>query len=284
MKFSQRIGKTNIRKTLQVESIDERLENRLWNTILDDFFYKFKDRSDDDLEQVCFYIWTEFFCNRKDEIPQYGFNTLSTDTSKVISYIKEWFFKVYWYEIYDFIEFIAEIDNKALKFGFIKSCNDALKKEMAGYRIIDESIVQITSEEEVAEIEEAIDNSSIWEPVNVHLKTAIEYLADREHPDYRNSVKESISSIEALVGIISGEQNLTLGQALNKIEEKYPIHGALKNAFSSLYGYTSDSGGIRHSLTEDDIDVSMEDAKFMLVTCSAFINYLKAKIDKEKIN
>jgi len=52
----------------------------------------------------------------------------------------------------------------------------------------------------------------------------------------------------------------------------------LKRAFTALYGYTSDSGGIRHSLLEEDIAVTMEDAKFMLVTCSAFINYLKSKI------
>ena len=51
----------------------------------------------------------------------------------------------------------------------------------------------------------------------------------------------------------------------------------MKNAFSALYGYASDSGGIRHKLLEDDINVKMEDAKFMLITCSAFINYLKAK-------
>lgn len=51
-------------------------------------------------------------------------------------------------------------------------------------------------------------------------------------------------------------------------------------AFAALYGYTSDSGGIRHSLLEDDISVSFEDAKFMLVSCSAFINYLKIKIEK----
>ena len=74
-----------------------------------------------------------------------------------------------------------------------------------------------------------------------------------------------------------GEKTATLGQALLKIEKKYKLHSALKNAFSALYGYTSDSGGIRHSLLEDDIDVSMEDAKFMLVSCAAFINYLKLK-------
>lgn len=56
------------------------------------------------------------------------------------------------------------------------------------------------------------------------------------------------------------------------------MHKALKNAFSNLYGYTSDTGGIRHALSEDNLEVTMEDAKFMLVSCSAFINYLKTKL------
>ena len=61
------------------------------------------------------------------------------------------------------------------------------------------------------------------------------------------------------------------------MEEKIEIHPALKKAFNNLYGYTSDSGGIRHaSLSESNL--KFEDAKFMLVSCSAFTNYLIAKI------
>ena len=62
--------------------------------------------------------------------------------------------------------------------------------------------------------------------------------------------------------------------------KRFQIHRALNSAFKSLYGYTSDSGGIRHSILEDDITISFVDAKFMLVSCSAFINYLKAKTEK----
>ena len=140
-------------------------------------------------------------------------------------------------------------------------------------------IVQITSEEEIKEIEEAISNSNKWEPVNIHLKAAITYFSNRENPDYRNSIKEAISSIESLCVIITGDSKATLGPTLGVIEKKYKIHGALKSAFTSLYGYTSDAGGIRHKLLTDDIVVSMEDAKFMLVSCSAFINYLKVKVE-----
>lgn len=283
MRFSQKIGKTSFRDSVQIESIDEKLENRLWNTILFDFFNKIQDtssyyNSESNEVQVYKYIWTEFFGKRLDEIPidYNGYITYSQN----MGFLKSWYFKCQWYEKYDLLEVLSKLDIKYFELGFTEECNDSLKKEMSAFRLVDGCVVQITSEEEILEIEDALSSSTKWEPVNTHLKTAIEYFSNRENPNYRNSVKEAISSIESLCKIIVDNNNATLAPALKIIEEKHRIHGALKSAFTSLYGYTSDAGGIRHSLLTDDIEVSMEDAKFMLVTCSAFINYLKIKVEK----
>ncbi|HAH4962918.1 TPA: hypothetical protein HH430_004721, partial [Escherichia coli] len=89
---------------------------------------------------------------------------------------------------------------------------------------------------------------------------------------------ESISAIESLCRKITGNDKGTLGACLKAIEEKGYIHSAMKGAFSQLYGYTSDQGGIRHALTEEDVNPTLAEAKFMLVTCSAFSNYLLSKI------
>jgi hypothetical protein len=107
----------------------------------------------------------------------------------------------------------------------------------------------------------------------------ISLFADRQNPDYRNSIKESISAAEAMCKIITGEKKATLGQALKKLEDKsIELHGSLKSSFSSLYGYTNDAKGIRHGLMEEpNLDF---DAKFMLVSCSGFVNYLAAKTSK----
>ena len=284
MKFSQKIGKTLVRDLVQIDSIDEKLENRLWNTIQNNFFkdvgvnINFNEDKESEIGAIFLDIWQEFFLNRIDEI----FLDLQGNiiTHQFINYVKIWFFKSEWYEKYDFLEFLSKFKYDYFDFKFIYSCNNSLKKEMSAYRLIDSCIVQITSEEEVSEIQDAISNSSEWNPVYVHLKTAINCFGNRENPDYRNSVKESISAVECFCKIIVGSENTTLAPALKLIEEKYKIHGALKSAFNALYGYTSDSGGIRHSLLTDDIEVTMEDAKFMLVSCSAFINYLKVKINK----
>lgn len=50
----------------------------------------------------------------------------------------------------------------------------------------------------------------------------------------------------------------------------------METAFSKMYAYTGDAEGIRHALMEET-NLGFEDAKFMLVSCSAFVNYLKAK-------
>ncbi|AYM99371.1 hypothetical protein [Chryseobacterium sp. 3008163] len=73
-----------------------------------------------------------------------------------------------------------------------------------------------------------------------------------------------------------------MGGALDKIKGKLKIHSALERGFKQIYGYTSDTDGIRHALTEDN-NCDFEDAKFMLVSCSAFINYLVIKADKAGI-
>jgi hypothetical protein len=283
MRFSQRIGKRPIKTILQVEAIDNDLKNRLWNNILEDFFNKLIDVAsfgeDSQKGQICRLIWKEFYKKPIDEIPTYS-NVREVYVPGVIEFLRRWFYEAEWFDIYDFIEFISIIDTRIPNTGFTNECNHSLQKEVAGYRIVNERIVQITSEEEIQEIEAAIIGTDNWQSVNTHLRTSLDLLADRKNPDYRNSIKESISGVESLCKIITRDDNASLGKALNEIEKTHKIHNALKTAFSSIYGYTSDSGGIRHALIEADVTVEFEDAKFMLVSCSAFINYLKAKLKK----
>src|SRR5262249_40984524 len=153
------------------------------------------------------------------------------------------------------------------------SFNDILTRELSAYRLVGGRIVEITSEAELDAVEQALDTP--FQPVNRHMQSALDFLADRKAPDYRNSIKESISAVEAMCQLVSGQPKATLGQALGKIESstKVKIHSALKDAFSKMYGYTNDAEGIRHALLEEPT-LEFEDAKFMFVACSAFINYL----------
>lgn len=74
----------------------------------------------------------------------------------------------------------------------------------------------------------------------------------------------------------------TLDRAVNQIDRQAELHEALNGALEKLYGYTSDADGIRHALLEES-NLRREDAKFMLVACSAFVNYLLAKTSRAGI-
>jgi len=70
--------------------------------------------------------------------------------------------------------------------------------------------------------------------------------------------------------------------ALKDLKKAIPIHPALEQGFLKIYGYTSDGDGIRHALT-DEPNLDQEDALFMLVASSAFVNYLVVKANKASI-
>jgi len=68
---------------------------------------------------------------------------------------------------------------------------------------------------------------------------------------------------------------------LKKTGDGDALHPALREALEKLYGYAGDDDGIRHALS-DKSDLDSHDAKFMLVACSAFVNYLRGRAPVRK--
>ncbi|MCP8321790.1 MAG: hypothetical protein H3Z52_12765 [archaeon] len=271
--FSQRKGLKPIKNKLQVDSMDSALRNRLWNALQLFYWSIHPDLFDTREEPFFIKLWDEYFKNPLSTLDEKWF--LACDD------IRKYFFGCVWNEVYDFIEFIANsYSNKTINQKFMEYCNSILESEVSAYRFVNGTITQITSKEEISEIEEALETPLT--PVKAHLKRALDLLSDKKSPDYRNSIKESISAVESICELITKKET-TLGQCLGVIEKTIgPVHGALKGAFEKLYGYTSTAEGIRHALL-DEPKLSFEDAKFMLVSCSAFINYLISKASKAGI-
>lgn len=164
-----------------------------------------------------------------------------------------------------------------IKLSLYQLSNEYFKREFVGYRFVGELITPISDSTEIDSIDECLSNS--LNSVKAHIFKANKLLADRSHPDYENSIKESISAVEAICEIITGltGKEATLGNMLKNLEDKgIEIHKGLISAFNKLYGYTSDANGIRHAGDIGGSSSTFEEAKFMLVTCCAFINYLTA--------
>jgi len=214
--FSQRKGIKPVKSVIQVNFMDDDLRNDLWNALTASYWdniNKYWIYNSPDMEILIKKIWVDHFKQPLD--------TLENAWSKTYKKIRKIFYNYEWYEVYDFIEFIVysypyKDDNQ----DFMDLCNSFLERELSAYRFIGGKITQITSEEEISEIEEALEISKPLKAVNTHLKTALDLLADRKSPNYRNSIKESISAVEAICNLITKEKNTTLGQALKKIENK----------------------------------------------------------------
>lgn len=179
-----------------------------------------------------------------------------------------------WYICY----WLSVATNKCFNI-FQKRFNDIFEREYVGYRFITGKIVPITDKIEMQEIEKAVQTP--FEGARVQLQKALGFLSDREHPDYKNCAKESISAVESVCKVLANDPKAELGKALKSlIANGMNIHGSLKSAILALYGYASDEGGIRHAERETESTVTFEEAKFMMVTCSAIVNYLVAEYGK----
>ena len=282
MSFSERYRYKPIREIIQIESMDEPLRNGLWSLLKVycwDNAISFEtynicyisENTNKDLYYLCTKLWFDYF--------KYPLDSLDGDWTKVLKQLRNYFFECQWYEVYDFIEFVGN-NYKRYNFKelFFQACNNLFEKEMSAYRFVNGIITRITEKEEIQEIEQALESN--LGPVATHIRRSLELISDRNSPDYRNSIKEAISAVESLVAQKLGGEGGTLGKLLHKLESERGLHPALKRAFSSLYGYTSDQGGIRHALMEKDNN-DFYDAKFMLVVCSAFINFVEGKVQEK---
>lgn len=271
--FSQRQGVKPIRSFTQLESMDEALRNRLWNAVTLHYWDKISETHLPAMPPVRVWIqqmWHDLFKEPVDTINEYWPN--------VLKQLRQKFFAAPWNEVYDFVEFVAgTFPVGQMKHKFIEGCNGVLEQENSAYRFVGGKIVSITTPEEIGEVEDARKHTGPLAPVAKHIQAALDLLADRKKPSYRNVIKESISAVESACKIATGNSKATLDKALKEMETKTKIHPALREAFAKLYGWTSDAEGIRHALM-DQSTLGFAEAKFMLVACSAFINLLVAKL------
>lgn len=275
--FSNRMGESSVKNEIQVDSMDKELKTELWN-IFQIFYLGEKATFIEYCNSYRFIqtTWINYFNEPLD--------TLDSNYHTTYLYFRTRFFSFNWHKVYDFLEYVSGIDCHVNKEDFRETCNKIFEKNLSGFRFIGEIISPITDKIEIEEIQEALDESSgrKLEGVNAHLTDSLKKLSDRKNPDYRNSIKESISAVESLAKLITKNNKATLSDALKVISKDISIHPALKEGFEKIYGYTGDEGGIRHAMM-DKKEINFEDAKYLLASCSAFVNYLIMKSDKAEI-
>ncbi|NUL48302.1 hypothetical protein F7P69_24285 [Cellulosimicrobium funkei] len=273
--FAERTGHRTTRTIIQSDSLDTETRTQLWNSlvILKTVLEKVREESygrDSTEYEVLDAVWAWEFKRPRDERPSDG---------HVWHGIKTQVLSGEWYDVLDIIEAIIKYlnRNKTHNTGMLPEAltgafNDCFEQYLVGYRFIGHEITPVDSTSEADAIVTALGDAITIEGARHSLERAVELLADRSAPDYPNSIKESISAVEAVVQKVTGKG--TLGAGLGKLESAgLIIHPALKGAWSQMYGWTSDANGIRHAGIEAaDADQTL--AKYMLTSCSAFVSYL----------
>ena len=92
-------------------------------------------------------------------------------------------------------------------------------------------------------------------------------------PDYENSIKESVNSIESCLMVLLNEPNGTLG----KIIKRADLDGDIQRPFSQAYGFTSNKAFVRHGGVAAS-SLGRHEAEFFLEFAAAAIVYVSAKL------
>lgn len=272
--FSERYGYIKPSDEIIVERIPIEVNNAII-TAFDDLLAKDFSLS----KKLEKHIFVRFLNERGDLFPK-G-NRLMFVSIPFLEENTKWYLKL---DLIEFsLKFIKNQDEVSFLISekFVTYLNKEFERLRFGYRIINDSVVPIVNKKELETIEKAIDKSS--SNVQEHFIAALSLYSKRPEPDYRNSIKESITAVEALLRELTGKN--TLGEGLNALEQnRIVLHPMLKSSFEKLYGYTNNKNtGIRHALMDDtkgNVPQS-EEALFILITCSAFVNYLNSKLAKK---
>ena len=240
--FSERIGKPTCAVTIQLDEFDDRTRTFISNLLFD-------------FLQITFQNAEQF---RKQ--PYGNISTpLSSDFCKDLGQ-----------DVFSFCNHLKE--------GYVYKWDDFYTTNI-------ENVLNNASYNEVLDLLEYICNwlSAKTYSCSEQFQKSFNSLFQQEYVGYRfvsGQIVPITDKIE-MQEIVGSDNGATLGKAVKHLEEHgLKIHSSLREGISKLYGYACDQGGVRHGEGEVESTVTFEEAKLMMVTCSAIVNYLVSEYGK----
>ncbi len=283
--FSERMGYVQPRELMQIEDADDELRTSIYNLIYSTLG-KYNRGSIE--EEICQTLWTTRWHQPIHAFPTYYWEFFEHLYNRIMH--------SEWYVPYDLIEFFYDRLKNSDYFEpdpFSYECmfpnesfsehgltelaqeiNSMLEAERSGYRLVDGQVTPITNDIELATIEESLGGIPASAGAKTHMQNSLRLLSKRPNPDYLNSVKEAITAAESAARSFAPGKTSTLGDAVDRLAKTNGLHKSLAEAWKRMFGYTCDANGIRHGGTDEPVNLDFAFAKYMLVTCSAFVNYL----------
>ena len=280
--FSQRHGYEPLPEPMQLEELSDDLRREIWNATRGYLNAIMSVDIDDDYhyEKV-----VQFLENILGRILQKPEDEIDTSYDEVLNQFKKLILQDSFNKVLDLIEIIVKkgwsdwVDEE-----FVNRIGESFKSYTAAY-YLDMSLQPYQFFPRSNKAQGKATQKSIktirdggMEGAATHLRDAAAHINAQQFAD---SISDSIHAVESVARQIDPKSK-TLGPALNSLEKAgLTKHPALKEAFSKLYGYTSDEQGIRHALLEKNSpDVGLDEAMFMFGACASFAAYLVNKHHK----
>ena len=144
MRFSERYGHKSFRQVIQMESADEELRNALWNVITALYWNHIEQNyslTASNLYEMLTRLWAFYFKRTLDTMPIIW--------REYCREIRSYFYRCEWYEVFDFLEAVLEYAPAQPRRGIVEAAlNEALEREVSGYRFSRGQAVAITEPSE----------------------------------------------------------------------------------------------------------------------------------------
>lgn len=281
--FSQRYGYVPLPDPMQMEQVSDDLRIEIWNAIRE-ILLSIRSYSLQEYSNECYFDEesSRFIERVLGRVLIIAEDEIDTTYDEVFSQFKTLILQGCFNEVLDLVEIVA--NNRPPEDGFVNRISNSFERCAAAYWL-DKSnypyqFFPRSSKAQGEATQEAIKTirDGGMEGAATHLRDAAAHINAQQFAD---SISDSIHAVESVARQIDPKSK-TLGPALNSLEKAGLIkHPALKEAFSKLYGYTSDEQGIRHALLEKNSpDVDLDEAMFIFGACASFAAYLVNKHHK----
>lgn len=284
-----------VKKSLQDTYLDDDLRSRLWSQAYEHYIKQTSDwRSEfaTPLAEVYYRVNLGEYSKHQSELlwgihgeylkkpPMNDWTPDSMYTELEITFLHG-----SWEEVYFVMQlFVKYYPLESLNESFMTKCNRVLEEENSAYRFVAGRILPTMSEPEMKAVEDATSGE---DDVSELMNGAVDKLA---FGDPKNAIKEALSAAELLSNLLSPQPHSTdlkktLPAVLDRLEKELgqPFNTNLKDTFLRMYDYASSEPGVRHGSKAPATYAEEAEARFVIVTCSALVNYLRTKADEAGI-
>lgn len=270
--FSQAYGYEELPQPLKLEEISDEARTRLWSVLYG--FVNSESRPysgwvGKHWRAVLSFLHVRYYGRALDEF--------DSSLENFVRVYKSTFMQARFNELFDLL--LAIMRHSACPQRFIRAVAAVFKESRLAYAVDvgpPPTIYPAVSREEGEALLQAtaeLSNAGLEGAAN-HLRKAADCINQGDSP---GAVRESIHAVESTARSF-GPNEKRLDPVLKSLEKAGSLHPALKQAFSKLYGYTSDEQGIRHALIDNpQANVGQDEAVFMLGACASFSSYLARK-------